>query len=97
MRARSERKVFQEIMTYSREELRAAFDFQEEHGVYFFTEKVSPKHFVSVDKERSRGDPYWTPVNADFGFDRTAGSNNYPELLDVARRLAQAFDKPLFW
>lgn len=95
MRARSERNVFKEILSYTSDELRVIFDFIEEDGVYRFTERANPRHYVTVQKERTES--FFVPVDADFDFVRPAGSNNYSALIDVGKRLAQAYGVELFW
>lgn len=95
MRARSENGVFKEILSYSPEEIREKFEVQDNGSSYTFYEKADSKHYVSVDKERE--DSFWVPVNADFGFARPAGSNNYEALINVARHMTKSFDLPLNW
>lgn len=95
MRARSERGIFKEIRTYSPDEIRATFLCTDRGSAYCFYENKNPKHWVTVDKRRTEG--FWVPVNADFDFARPAGSNNYPELIDVGQYLASVFGAPLYW
>lgn len=95
MRAKTERKIFEEILSYSHQQLTSAFSAHDEGSFFRFTEKGKPTHFVTVDK--SPKESFWVPVNADFNFAKTAGSNNYPELIEVGKRLVQAFGLTIGW
>lgn len=95
MHARSERKVFQEILSYTPEHLKDIFTVSDEDRFYRFSEKRYPSHYVTVDKVPEKS--FWVPVNADFGFDRPAGSNNYRELLDVGKYLVHSFGLTISW
>ncbi len=95
MRARSERSVFKKILEYSPDQIQQKFTVEDLKSCYMFCEKANSKHYVSVEKDRKES--FWVPVNADFGFDRPAGSNNYKELIDVAKHMVQAFGLTLNW
>lgn len=95
MQARTERGIFKEILSYSPQQLTSVFSASDEGSFFRFTEKGNPKHFVTVDK--SRKESFWVPVNADFNFARPAGSNNYPELIEVGKCLIQAFGFTIGW
>lgn len=95
MRFRDERKVFKEILNCPIETIPTIFSVKDDGICYTFFETAHPTHYITVDK--TKGDSFWVPVNADFGFDRPAGSNNYRELIDVARHLVSAFELKLNW
>lgn len=90
MHNRSERQIFKEILLYTNEELTNLFEAVDDGICYRFTEKANQNNYITVNKSISG-----VPVNANFNFPRPAGSNNYPELLNVGRRLAYAFNLPL--
>ena len=95
MRARSERAVCREILSYSPTQLRTIFDVSDEGSFYRFREKQNPSHYITIDKTRKES--FWVPVNADFGFVKTAGSNNYTELIDVGKHLLYSFGLEISW
>lgn len=95
MRAQNERTVFREILAYSPLQLRDIFDVSDEGSFYRFIEKQNPSHYVTIDKTRKKS--FWVPVNADFGFDRPAGSNNYDELIKVGKHLVHSFGLEISW
>lgn len=92
----NERRVFDELLRMSQEELRSRFTMEKvtEH-CYRFEDHWNKKHYVSVATQKTSD--FGALVNADFGFDRDAGSNNYSELLNVGRHFADAFDIKLKW
>lgn len=90
-----ERKVFEEIMTCDLKKLTDDFKLEEDGAFYRFVKNDNSKHYVIVNREK--GYSFWVPVNADFNFVRPAGSNNYPELIDVGKRLLEAFGLFVNW
>lgn len=90
-----ERKVFSYLLQLDREEIRQRFRLRIKNDVCCFQEKDNPENYVTVVKKRT--DPFLAPVNADFHFNRPAGSNNYPKLLDVGRYLMKAFEESYDW
>lgn len=95
MHTNSERAVFKKIMACTEEELKDIFTVSDEGSFYRFTKKDYAEYHITVEKDRQEG--FWVPVNADFGFDRPAGSNNYRELLDVGRHLVCSFGLTINW
>lgn len=91
------RKTITQLMQCSVDELRARFCVKRlTKERYRFEEIENPKHFVLVSI-RKPDSPFSALVDADFDFDRMAGSNNHETLLDLGRKLADAFDLPLYW
>lgn len=91
------RKTITQLMQCSVNELRDRFCVKRPtEGCYRFEEIENSKHFVLVSVKKT-DDPFSALVDADFDFDRMAGSNNYPQLLDLGRKLADAFDLPIYW
>lgn len=91
------RETISQLMECSADELRARFCVkQRTEDRYRFEEIENPKHFVLVSI-RKPDSPFSALVDADFDFDRMAGSNNYETLLDLGRKLADAFDLTLYW
>ena len=93
----NERKVISNLVKETPNQLVAHFCMsQPTSHTYRFEEYGNPKHYVTVATEKPR-EGFGALVNADFGFARPAGSNNYPELLDLGRKLAAAFDVKHKW
>lgn len=90
MHCRSEKKVFKEIMSYTPQYLKTIFSVNTEDTIHTFIEKKYPDHYVTV-RNQINPEPSIASVNADFGFKRPAGSNNYPELIEVGKYLMDAF------
>lgn len=90
-----ERKLFNYLFQLNSKKLRQRFRLCIEDDICCFQEKDNPKNYVTVVKKRT--DPFLAPVNADFHFYRPAGSNNYPELLDVGKHLMNAFEQSYDW
>ena len=95
MRARTERRIFKEILSYTPQQLTSIFSVSDEGSFFRFTEKGKPTHYITVDKTPEES--FWVPINADFNFERPAGSNNYPELIKVGKYLVQAFGLTIGW
>ena len=95
MDKQNEKKVFQKILSCSSMVLPTFFNVHDEGNFYRFTEKSNPSHYITVDKTRKID--FWVPVNSNFGFDRPAGSNNYPELIDISKHLIHAFNLSVNW
>ena len=88
-----ERKIA-ELLAASYDRLKEEFVCEDLGTCYSFTEKGNAKNFVTVSK---KSEPFLALVNADFGFSRPAGSNNYPALLNVGRRFIEAFGVRVEW
>lgn len=95
MKSRSERKVFREICSLSHDEIIGIFDVEDDGTCFSFLEKKNRHHYVSVEKKKEES--FWVPINADFGFQRPAGCNNYKELYRVAKHLMDAFGISVSW
>lgn len=95
MRANNERDIFKKIMKCDLKKITDDFEIKENKNHYRFVKKDNSRHYVTVD--RAKEESFWVPVNADFDFDRPAGSNNYPELIDVGKRLLKAFGLSVNW
>ena len=93
-----ERRVFSDIISCDSELLKQRFTVRDdkENEIIKFIERNNPQHYICVFKERPI-DSFLALVNADFDFVRPAGSNNYPELLDVAKLLCKVFGYHVDW
>lgn len=96
MKYNDERTVFNRILSLTPQQLKERFAFREEMGSYFFDEIGHPGHYVVVQKSGA-GKDFFTPVDADFNFVKTAGSNNYTELRQVGLHLIRAFGLTVDW
>lgn len=90
MKYNDEREIFKEILSSTHQGLKANFDLEIDQKIYVFTEKRNPDNYVTVNTSSKVN----VPVNSNFNFARPAGSNNYPELIDVANHLLIAFNLP---
>ena len=96
MAYRSENAVFSEIRNLSDCEIRLFFSqskdglYKNNNSVYAFTYGGNSQNWIAISKDSM-------VVNADFGFAKCAGSNNYPILLDIGRQIAYAFGLDLVW
>lgn len=93
--ANSEKAVFRDLQHYSQGQLLSCFDCHFDGKVYHFTQKGNPSHYVTVAKTRCDG--FTAVVNANFGFSRPAGSNNYPILIEIGHNLTDAFGYTVEW
>ena len=93
----NERKVISDLLKETPERLVNHFRMlQTTSNTYRFEDRLDSKQYVTVEIEKPR-EGFGALVNADFGFARPAGSNNYSELLDLGRKLAATFDVKLKW
>ena len=99
----NEKTIFNRIAKYSTSEILSHFQQDDANvtlkktGIHRFIYNENPEYWVTVSLLSQGNDQYSAPVNADFGFARPAGSNNYPELLTIGRKLANAFCIELPW
>ena len=93
----NERKVISNLLKKTPEQLVNHFRMlQPTSNSYRFEDRLDPKQYVTVEIEKPR-EGFGALVDADFGFARPAGSNNYSELLDLGQKLAAAFHVELKW
>ena len=89
-----ERKEFDKILNCTENEIKQRFSYTEDEDIYSFNDRTDSECYVTVHKKKI---DQFALVNADFHFCRPAGSNNYEELLDVARKLCRIFNLPIEW
>ena len=92
----TEKLIFDALTKYTAQELENLFfiEHDEDSQIYTFSFADDSNCYVTVCKNLKSD---LGPVNADFGFSRPAGSNNYPILLDIGRALAKAYSIELSW
>ena len=96
MAYQSENAVFNEIRRLPDYKIRLFFSqskdglYKNNNSVYAFTYGGNPQKWITIHKYSMVG-------NADFGFSKSAGSNNYPILIDIGQQIAHAFDLDLAW
>ena len=84
----NERTVFSTLLNMSNQELFNSFKCVIDGDVVTFTSHQNDEYYITVNRHR---EPFLARVNADFNFGRPAGSNNYPEMNQVADKLLAAF------
>ena len=87
----NETKVFKQILSCTVEQIQDKFTYEDHGSSYTFIDKDNNKNYVDVKKKKI-GEPFSALVNANFNFYRPAGSNNYPELIEVGKLLMDAFE-----
>lgn len=91
----SEYTMIRRLLYADKDRLKDAFDVSSApRGVYILTCKSNSNHVITIASTRS---PYSAVVNANFGSSHMAGSNNYPDLENVGRRLANIFNLTIDW
>ena len=86
-----EAEVFDQILSYTVEQIQDEFTYEDYGSSYSFLDKNNKENYVNVKKKKI-GEPFSALVNANFNFDRPAGSNNYPQLIEVGKHLMAAFN-----
>lgn len=85
-----ERPVIDELLHHTPAEIRSAFSLKYEDDVFSFVSQSNENDYLTVSEHRQ--DPMLARVNADFHFCRPAGSNNYPELIQLAKYFLTIFN-----
>lgn len=86
-----EAEVFDQILSYTTKQIQDKFTYEDKEFLYSFLDKNDNKNYVNVNKKKI-GEPFIARVNADFNFCKPAGSNNYPQLIEVGEHLMTAFN-----
>ncbi len=86
MKSRDERAEFAKLLEKTDAQLNALFEVADNDSCFSFKYADHQEGYLTVSKEIDG-----VLVNADFGFARPAGSNNYPQLLELGVRLIRTF------